>query len=170
MDNVKLPSSSLLPHGVGLGTPFSCLNNARYGISWGVMGALEDCLERARLYALERHQFKKPLASFQLVQKKLADAHSEIALGLGASLQVGRLKDQGLWAPEMVSMIKRNNCGKALAHSRILLDILGGNACSDEFVLFDTRLRSSSDGRFLGIISRGMWPIYKWQIPMKEHM
>lgn len=133
MDNVKLPSSSLLPNGVGLGAPFSCLNNARYGISWGVMGALEDCLDRARSYALERHQFKKPLASFQLVQKKLADAHSEIALGLGASLQVGRLKDQGSWAPEMVSMIKRNNCGKALSHARILLDILGGNACSDEY-------------------------------------
>jgi len=97
------------------------------------MGALEDCIERARTYALERHQFNKPLASFQLVQKKLADAHTEVALGLGASLQVGRLKDQGNWAPEMVSMVKRNNCGKALMHSRILLDILGGNACSDEY-------------------------------------
>ena len=132
MDNVELPQSSLLPLGEGLGAPFSCLNNARFGISWGVMGALEDCLERARLYALERHQFKKPLASFQLVQKKLADAQTEIALGLGASLQVGRLKDLGKWAPEMVSLVKRNNCGKALMHSRILLDILGGNACSDE--------------------------------------
>lgn len=132
MDNVKLPNSALLPHGEGLRAPFSCLNNARYGISWGVMGALEDCLERAREYALERKQFKKPLASYQLVQKKLADAQTEIALGLGASLQVGRLKDQGKWVPEMVSMIKRNNCGKALMHSRILLDILGGNACSDE--------------------------------------
>lgn len=132
MDNVKVPHSSLLPHGEGLGAPFSCLNNARFGISWGVMGALEDCLERARSYALERHQFKKPLASFQLVQKKLADAQTEIALGLGVSLQVGRLKDEGKWAPEMVSLVKRNNCGKALMHSRILLDILGGNACSDE--------------------------------------
>ncbi|KAG8818005.1 hypothetical protein FRC17_011003 [Serendipita sp. 399] len=133
MDNVKVSSTSLLPGGSGLGAPFSCLNNARFGISWGVMGALEDCLERARTYALERKQFKKPIASFQLIQKKLADAHTEIALGLGASLQVGRLKDQGLWAPEMVSLVKRNNCGKALMHSRILLDILGGNACSDEY-------------------------------------
>ncbi|CCA74645.1 probable glutaryl-CoA dehydrogenase [Serendipita indica DSM 11827] len=133
LDNVHAPSTSLLPHGSGLGAPFSCLNNARYGISWGVMGALEDCLDRARTYALERKQFKKPIASFQLVQKKLADAHTEVALGLGASLQVGRLKDQGAWAPEMVSLVKRNNCGKALMHARILLDVLGGNACSDEY-------------------------------------
>lgn len=132
MDNVKAPASSLLPHGAGLSAPFSCLNNARFGISWGVMGALEDCLEKARSYALERHQFKKPLAGFQLVQKKFADAHTEIALGLSASLQVGRLKDKGMWAPEMVNLVKRNNCGKALMHSRILLDVLGGNACSDE--------------------------------------
>jgi glutaryl-CoA dehydrogenase len=106
----------------------------RYGISWGVMGALEDCIDRARAYALERQQFKKPLASFQLVQKKLVDAHTEAVLGIGASLQVGRLKDQGKWAPEMVSIVKRNNCGKALQHSRIVLDILGGNACADEYV------------------------------------
>jgi glutaryl-CoA dehydrogenase len=96
------------------------------------MGALEDCIDRARTYALERHQFKKPLASFQLVQKKLVDASTEVSLGLGASLQVGRLKDQGKWAPEMVSIVKRNNCGKALHHSRTVLDILGGNACADE--------------------------------------
>jgi len=133
MDSVKTPHSALLPHGMGLGAPFSCLNSARYGISWGVMGSLEDCLQRAREYALERHQFSRPLASFQLVQKKLADAHTEIALGLQASLQVGRLKDQGLAAPEMISLVKRNNCGKALQHSRILLDILGGNATSDEY-------------------------------------
>lgn len=133
MDSVKAPHSALLPHGKGLGAPFSCLNSARYGISWGVMGSLEECLQRAREYALERHQFSRPLASFQLVQKKLADAHSEIALGLQASLQVGRLKDQGLAAPEMISLIKRNNCGKALQHARILLDILGGNAASDEY-------------------------------------
>ena len=133
MDSVKAPHSALLPHGKGLGAPFSCLNSARYGISWGVMGSLEECLQRAREYALERHQFSRPLASFQLVQRKLADAHSEIALGLQASLQVGRLKDQGLAAPEMISLIKRNNCGKALQHARILLDILGGNAASDEY-------------------------------------
>lgn len=96
------------------------------------MGALEDCLMRTREYALERKQFNRPIASFQLIQKKLADAQTEIALGLQASLQVSRMKDQGKLAPEMVSMVKRNNCGKALQQSRILLDILGGNACADE--------------------------------------
>ena len=96
------------------------------------MGALEDCIHRTREYALERHQFKRPLASFQLVQKKLVDAHTEATLGLLASLQVGRLKDAGKFAPEMISIIKRNNCGKALQHARIVLDILGGNACADE--------------------------------------
>lgn len=96
------------------------------------MGALEDCVHRAREYALERHQFKRPLASFQLVQKKLVDAQGEIATGLLASLQVGRLKDAGKWSPEMISLVKRNNCGKALQHARVVLDILGGNACADE--------------------------------------
>ncbi len=96
------------------------------------MGALEDCIMRTREYALERHQFKRPLASFQLVQKKLADAQTEAALGLLASLQVGRLKDAGKLSSNMVSMVKRNNCGKALQHSRALLDIFGGNACADE--------------------------------------
>ncbi|KAJ8457331.1 hypothetical protein ONZ51_g11594 [Trametes cubensis] len=133
MDNVQVSHNALLPHGQGLGAPFGCLNNARYGISWGAMGALEDCVHRAREYALERHQFKRPLASFQLVQKKLVDAQTEVTLGLLASLQVGRLKDQGKVAPEMISLIKRNNCGKALEHSRRVLDILGGNACSDEY-------------------------------------
>ncbi|ELU39166.1 glutaryl-CoA dehydrogenase [Rhizoctonia solani AG-1 IA] len=152
MDNVKVSQDGILPGAEGLGGPFGCLNNARYGISWGVMGALEDCIDRARAYALERHQFKRPLASFQLVQKKLVDAQTEVTLGLFASLQVssipirpygprnsplvqvGRLKDAGTWSPEMVSMVKRNNCGKALQHSRIVLDILGGNACADEYV------------------------------------
>ncbi|TRM69113.1 acyl-CoA dehydrogenase/oxidase [Schizophyllum amplum] len=133
MDSVRVGQDALLPKTKGLGSPFSCLNSARYGISWGVMGALEDCLNRAREYALERNQFKRPLASFQLVQKKLADAHTEIVLGRLASLQVGRLKDAGQAAPEMVSMVKRNNCGKALTHSRVLLDILGGNGCTDEY-------------------------------------
>jgi len=133
MDTVKIPKESLLPGVVGLKGPFSCLNNARYGISWGVIGALEDCIARAREYALERSQFKKPLASYQLVQKKLADASTEATLGLLGSLQLGRLKDRGEWHPDMVSMMKRNNCGKALEHSRVLLDILGGNACSDEY-------------------------------------
>jgi glutaryl-CoA dehydrogenase len=96
------------------------------------MGALEDCIHRTRSYALERYQFKRPLASFQLVQKKLVDAQTEVALGLLASLQVGRLKDGGKLAPEMINMVKRNNCHKALTHARVVLDILGGNACSDE--------------------------------------
>ncbi|KAH9174947.1 acyl-CoA dehydrogenase/oxidase [Lactarius sanguifluus] len=133
MDRVKVPHDALMPGAVGLGAAFSCLNNARYGISWGVMGALEACLSQAREYALERHQFKKPLASFQLVQKKLADAHTEIALGLQASLRVGRLKDEGRVVAEMVSIVKRNNCGKALHHARVLWDIIGGNAASDEY-------------------------------------
>ncbi|KAH9952693.1 acyl-CoA dehydrogenase domain-containing protein [Russula dissimulans] len=133
MDNVKVPHDAQLPHALGLGAAFSCLNAARYGISWGVMGALEACLAQARQYALERHQFSRPLASFQLVQKKLADAHTELALGLQASLRVGRLKDAGRAAPKMVSVVKRNNCGKALHHARVLLDVLGGNATADEY-------------------------------------
>jgi len=133
MDSVRVPHDALLPKSKGLGAPFSCLNSARYGISWGVMGSLEDCIHRTREYALERSQFDRPLASFQLVQKKLVDAQTEVALGLQASLQVGRLKDEGKVAPEMISLIKRNNCGKALEHVRIVLDILGGNACADEY-------------------------------------
>ncbi|KAI0302353.1 acyl-CoA dehydrogenase NM domain-like protein [Multifurca ochricompacta] len=133
MDNVKVSLDALMPGAIGLGAAFSCLNSARYGISWGVMGALESCLVQAQQYALERHQFKRPLASFQLVQKKLADAHTEIALGLQASLRVGRLKDAGRAVPEMISIVKRNNCGKALHHARVLLDILGGNAAADEY-------------------------------------
>jgi len=133
MDSVKVSHDALLPKTKGLGSAFSCLNSARFGISWGVMGALEDCVHRTRAYALERHQFKRPLASFQLVQKKLVEAQTEVSLGLLASLQVGRLKDQGIFAPEMVSLVKKNNCGKALQHSRVVLDILGGNASSDEY-------------------------------------
>ena len=153
MDSVKVSHDALLPKSKGLGSAFSCLNSARfvcspagalptnrlptlivsYGISWGVMGALEDCIARAREYALERKQFQRPLASFQLVQKKLVDAHTEATLGLLASLQVGRLKDQHALAPEMVSIVKRNNCGKALEHARRVLDVLGGNACADEY-------------------------------------
>jgi len=110
------------------------LRTLRYGISWGVMGALEDCIARTLEYALERKQFKRPIASFQLIQKKLVDAQTEVALGLLASHQVGRLKDSGKLAPEMVSMVKRNNCGKALQQARIVLDILGGNASADEYV------------------------------------
>ena len=117
---------------IGDNTPNPNWPMCRYGISWGVMGALEDCIHRTREYALERHQFGRPLASFQLVQKKLVDAQIEVALGLQASLHVGRLKDEGRVAPEMISFVKRNNCGKALQHARVVLDILGGNACADE--------------------------------------
>ncbi|KAI0062414.1 acyl-CoA dehydrogenase domain-containing protein [Artomyces pyxidatus] len=133
LDSVKVTHDALLPGATGLSAPFSCLNSARFGISWGVMGALEDCLSRAQAYALERHQFKRPLASFQLVQRKLVGAHTEIALGLQASLRVGRLKDEGKLVPEMISMVKRNNCGKALEQARVLLDIFGGNAAADEY-------------------------------------
>lgn len=133
MDNVKVGDDALLPKSGGLGSPFSCLNSARFGISWGVMGALEDSISRARDYALERHQFNRPLASFQLVQKKLVDASSVATLGLLGSLQLGRLKDSGEWCPDMISMMKRNNCGNALQQVRLLLDIFGGNACSDEY-------------------------------------
>jgi glutaryl-CoA dehydrogenase len=105
----------------------------RYGIAWGVIGSLEYCIDTTRKYALGRRQFKRPLASFQLVQEKLVNASVEVTLGLQAAYRVGRLKDEGAWAPEMVSIIKRNNCGKALQHARILLDVLGGNGSSDEY-------------------------------------
>ena len=158
MDRVKLSHDALLPHGVGLNAPFSCLNSARFGISWGVMGALEDCVDRARAHALERSQFKRPLASFQLVQKKLVDAHTEVTLGLLASLQVGRLKDAGNWAPEMVSTVKRNNCGKALQHARVVLDILGGNACSDEYHIgrhvANLQVTNTYEGRYSCVLMR----------------
>ncbi|KAJ7169050.1 acyl-CoA dehydrogenase domain-containing protein [Mycena crocata] len=133
MDSVRVSHDALLPESRGLGSPFSCLNSARFGISWGVMGALEDCIDRALEYALERHQFQRPIASFQLVQKKLVDAQTEAALGLLAALQVGRLKDAGKLSSNMISMTKKNNCGKALLHARAVLDIFGGNACSDEY-------------------------------------
>ncbi|KAJ7209754.1 acyl-CoA dehydrogenase domain-containing protein [Mycena pura] len=133
MDSVRVSHDALLPKTKGLASPFSCLNSARFGISWGVMGALEDCVDRALDYALERKQFGRPLASFQLVQKKLVDAQTEAALGLIACVQVGRLKDAGRLSPNMISMLKRNNCGKALLHARAVLDIFGGNACADEY-------------------------------------
>lgn len=137
LDNVrvKLEDCHLSRAKPGLGGPFECLNSARYGISWGSMGSLEACIAEARTYALDRKQFKKPLAGFQLVQKKLVDAHTELQLGLLLSLQVGRAKDAGEYNPQMISMAKRNNCGKALQHARILLEILGGNAASDEYDL-----------------------------------
>lgn len=133
MDTVEVPESALLPKVSGLAGPFGCLNRARYGISWGVMGAAEDCLHRARSYALDRKQFGKPLAATQLVQKKLADMQTEIALGLQASLRVGRLLDENKATPEMISLIKRNNCGKALDIARAARDIHGGNGIQEEY-------------------------------------
>ncbi|KAF8250216.1 acyl-CoA dehydrogenase NM domain-like protein [Wilcoxina mikolae CBS 423.85] len=134
LDDVEVPAENMFPDITGLRGPFSCLNGARYGIAWGTIGALEDCLARARTYALERKQFKgNPLAKYQLVQKKLADASTDIAYGLSAALQVGRLKDKGLATPEMISMIKRQNCDRALVGARALQEIFGGNAVSDEY-------------------------------------
>ncbi|PVU95235.1 hypothetical protein BB561_001935 [Smittium simulii] len=133
MDSVEVPVENILPKVKGLKGPFSCLNNARYGIAWGALGAAETCLHIARQYTLDRSQFGVPLASNQLIQYKLADAHSEIALGYQACLRVGRLKDEGRWAPEMVSLIKRNNVQKALDISRKCRDMLGGNGISDEY-------------------------------------
>jgi glutaryl-CoA dehydrogenase len=133
MDGVEVPESALLPNVSGLKGPFGCLNRARYGIAWGVMGAAEACWHAARSYTLERRQFGKPLAGTQLVQKKLADMQTEIALGLQAALRVGRLFDEGRMAPEMISLIKRNNCGKALDIARVARDMHGGNGISEEY-------------------------------------
>ena len=127
MDGVVVGEEHLLPNVSGLKGPFGCLNRARYGISWGALGAAEDCWHRARRYTLERRQFGRPLAATQLVQKKLADMQTEITLGLQASLRVGRLMDEGREAPEMISLIKRNNCGKALDIARVARDMHGGN-------------------------------------------
>ncbi|WP_420959569.1 acyl-CoA dehydrogenase [Brucella sp. IR073] len=127
MDGVIVPEENLLPDASGLSGPFGCLNRARYGISWGVMGAAEDCWHRALQYGLDRKQFGRPLAATQLFQKKLADMQTEIALGLQASLRVGRLMDEGKMAPEMISLVKRNNCGKALDIARAARDMHGGN-------------------------------------------
>ena len=133
MDGVVVSEDHLLPNVSGLKGPFGCLNRARYGISWGVMGAAEDCMQRARQYTLDRVQFGKPLAQTQLIQKKLADAMTEISLGLQGSLQVGRLMDQGKFAPEMISIVKRNKCGKALDIARAARDMHGGNGISQEY-------------------------------------
>jgi len=133
MDEVRVPSSALLPNVEGLKGPFGCLNRARYGISWGAMGAAEFCLAAARQYGLDRHQFGRPLAATQLFQKKLADMMSDIALGLQASLRVGRLIDEGRFAPDMISIVKRNNVGKALEIARQARDMHGGNGISEEY-------------------------------------
>lgn len=133
MDGVEVSEDALLPHVSGLKGPFGCLNRARYGISWGAMGAAEFCWHAARQYGLDRKQFGKPLAGTQLFQKKLADMMTEISLGLQGSLQVGRLMDQANAAPEMISIVKRNNCGKALDVARHARDMHGGNGISGEF-------------------------------------
>ncbi|KAK6364137.1 hypothetical protein LTS17_012490 [Exophiala oligosperma] len=136
LDNCPVPKESMFPDIEGLKGPFACLNSARYGIAWGTMRALEDCLARAREYALERNQFKNnPIAKYQLVQKKLADAATDIAYGLAAAYQVGRLKDEAKLTPEMISMIKRPNCDRALINARHLQEMLGGNAVSDEYYI-----------------------------------
>ena len=133
MQNVEVGEDALLPNVEGLKGPFGCLNRARYGISWGVLGAAEFCWHASRQYGLDRKQFNRPLAQTQLFQKKLADMQTEITLGLQASLRVGRLMDEANAAPEMISMIKRNNCGKALDIARMSRDMHGGNGISEEF-------------------------------------
>lgn len=133
MDNVAVSDDALLPGVQGLKGPFGCLNRARYGIAWGVMGAAEACWHAARQYGLDRKQFGKPLAQTQLFQKKLADMQTEIALGTHSALQLGRLMEQGRAAPEMISLMKRNNCGKALDIARVSRDMHGGNGISEDF-------------------------------------
>jgi len=133
MDNVFCPEENAFPDVRGLKGPFTCLNSARYGISWGALGAAEDCWHRARTYVLERKQFGRPLAANQLIQKKLADMQTEISLGLQAVLRLGRMKDDGIASPEITSMLKRNSCGKALDIARMARDMMGGNGITDEF-------------------------------------
>jgi glutaryl-CoA dehydrogenase len=133
MDNVFVPEENAFPEVRGLKGPFTCLNSARYGIAWGALGAAEDCFFRARTYVMERKQFGRPLAANQLVQKKLADMQTEIALGLQGCLRLGRMKDEGSASPEITSILKRNSCGKALDIARAARDMLGGNGISDEF-------------------------------------
>ena len=133
MDNAFVPEENLLPYVSGLKGPFSCLNKARYGIAWGVMGAAEFCWHAARQYTLDRKQFNRPLAANQLIQLKLADMQTEITLGLQAALRVGRLLDDGNCPPENISIIKRNNCGKALSIARLARDMHGGNGISEEY-------------------------------------
>jgi glutaryl-CoA dehydrogenase len=133
MDEVFVPEENMLPNVQGLGGPFGCLNKARYGIAWGVMGAAEDCFHRARQYQLDRHQFGRPLAANQIPQLKMANMLTEIGLGLQAAITVGRAMDAGTWSPEMISIIKRNNCGKALDIARMARDMHGGNGIAAEY-------------------------------------
>ena len=150
MDEVFVPEENKLPNARGLGGPFGCLNSARYGISWGAMGAAEACWHAARNYTLERTQFGRPLAANQLVQKKLADMQIEITLGLNASLRVGRLIERGEGAAEMISMVKRNNAGKALDIARTARDMHGGNGISDEYHVIRHMLNLESVNTYEG--------------------
>jgi glutaryl-CoA dehydrogenase len=163
MDNVKVPKENLLPLTKGLKSPFMCLNNARYGIAWGVLGSAEDCYLRAREYALDRKQFNKSLASNQLVQMKLTDMLTEITLGLQSSLRVGRMMDNNILIPETISIIKRNNCIKSLNIARKARDILGGNGISDEYHIIRHMLNLEAVNTYEGtqdihglIIGRGI--------------
>ena len=133
MDNVFVPEENLMPNIQGLGGPFGCLNSARFGIAWGALGAAEFCWQAALQYTMDRKQFGRPLAANQLIQKKLADMQTEITLGLQSCLRVGRLRDENRAAPEMISLIKRNSCGKALDIARVARDMHGGNGISDEY-------------------------------------
>ncbi|NCF22904.1 MAG: acyl-CoA dehydrogenase [Gammaproteobacteria bacterium] len=136
MDGVFVPEGNVLPDADGLKGPMGCLNNARYGIAWGALGAAEACWHAAREYVLDRKQFDRPLAANQLIQKKLADMQTEIGLGLQGCLQAGRLKDDNQLAPELISLLKRNSCGKALEIARAARDMHGGNGISDEYIVF----------------------------------
>ena len=163
MDNVIVPKENLLPLSKGLKSPFMCLNNARYGIAWGVLGAAEDCYLRAREYALERKQFNKPLASNQLIQMKLTDMLTEITLGMQSALRVGRMIDNNTLVPENISIIKRNNCLKSLNIARSARDILGGNGISDEYHIIRHMLNLEAVNTYEGtqdihglIIGRGI--------------
>jgi glutaryl-CoA dehydrogenase len=163
MDNVIVPKENMLPDVKGLKGPFSCLNNARYGISWGVLGAAEDCYLRAREYCLDRKQFNKPLASNQIIQLKLTEMLSEITLGIQASLRIGRLLDENILIPENISIIKRNNCLKALNIARNSRDMLGGNGISDEYHIIRHMLNLEAVNTYEGtqdihglIIGRGI--------------
>jgi glutaryl-CoA dehydrogenase len=133
MDEVFVPKDNIFPNIKGLKGPFTCLNSARYGIAWGVLGAAEDCWFRARDYVMNRQQFGRPLAANQLIQVKLADMQTEISLGLQACLRLGRMKDEGTDAVEITSILKRNSCGKSLAVARMARDMMGGNGISDEY-------------------------------------
>ena len=163
MDNVKVPKENLLPLSKGLKSPFMCLNNARYGISWGVLGAAEDCYLRSREYSLDRKQFNKPLASNQLIQIKLTDMLTEITLGLQSVLRVGRMIDENNLIPENISIVKRNNCLKSLDIARTARDILGGNGISDEYHIIRHMLNLEAVNTYEGtqdihglIIGRGI--------------